>query len=57
MKWGLEDFLMMKCGEPGLLLGQVDCICEDCNCSYWAEYTEDNESGYACPNCGKLNNS
>ena len=57
MNWHLEAFLMMECLEPGIIFGQLDIVCEDCNCPYVAEYEDENKSGYECPNCGKLNNS
>lgn len=55
MNWALEDFLALECVEPGIVFGQVDCICSKCNCSYWSKWKEDNEDGYECPNCGLMN--
>jgi hypothetical protein len=55
MRWNLEDFLMLECVEPGLVIGQVDCICSECNCTYWSNWVEDAPHGYECPNCGTLN--
>ncbi len=55
MNWHLEDFLVMEAVEPGLVFGQLEIVCGKCNCPYEAEYEEDNENGYFCPNCGELN--
>ena len=55
MNWHLEDFLIMESIEPGMIFGQLDIICSECNCPYEAEYDDGNRDGYSCPNCGALN--
>jgi Zn finger protein HypA/HybF involved in hydrogenase expression len=55
MNWHLEDFILLESVEPGLVFGQVDIVCVECNCPYQAEYDEENDGGYCCPNCGSLN--
>jgi len=55
MNWHLEDFLVMECIAPGLIFGQLDIVCENCNCPYVADYEDENQNGYLCPNCGLLN--
>lgn len=55
MNWHLEDFIVMESIEPGIIFGQLDIVCEDCNCPYLAEHEEQNEIGYPCPNCLHLN--
>ena len=55
MNWHLEDFIIIEAVEPGMIFGQLDLVCLECNCPYEAEYEADNIEGYCCPNCGKLN--
>ncbi len=55
MDWTPEDFLNLECVEPGIVFGQVECVCGKCNCSYGSKWKEDNEDGYECPNCGLMN--
>ena len=55
MIWHLEDFLVMESIEPGSVFGQLEIVCIECNCPYDAEYEDENEVGYACPNCGGFN--
>jgi hypothetical protein len=56
MNWHLENFLIMESVEPGMFFGQIGLVCVECNCPYEAEYEDENEIGYPCPNCGKSNN-
>ena len=56
MIWGLEDFLEIEMVDPGSVFGQLDIVCDKCNCSYEAEYEEENNAGYECPNCSHVNN-
>jgi len=55
MNWHLEDFIIIEAVEPGMIFGQLDLVCMECNCPYQAEYDEDNKSGYSCPNCATMN--
>jgi Zn finger protein HypA/HybF involved in hydrogenase expression len=54
MNWHLEDFLMMESFDPGSVFGQLDIVCEECNCPYIAHYSEASDMGFCCPNCGSL---
>jgi hypothetical protein len=55
MNWHLEDFIIMEAVKPGMIFGQLDLVCMECNCPYEVEYEDGNNEGYCCPNCGALN--
>jgi hypothetical protein len=55
MNWQLDDFIELESIDPGIVFGQVDCVCHTCNCPYVANYGDGIDGSYECPNCGCAN--
>ena len=45
-----DGFLIAESVFPGVILGYVDCICNNCGCEYSSDYEEDKDE-YQCPKC------